>query len=562
MRALPNLDPRGFFPKFAYHKHFQPLTGYYNDIRTLVPYGQWRPENGYNLSDPSNEASLSAPTQPEAFNPYSQPTQQCYLDAAEKVPAPDPLFGSYSELGLRNDICFDRVGRLVPYGFGYAEKLGGLGIGRVSEKDSEFLTGPIDYRSVDWGGAQKSCRERNSPKHRQAFVLRAWTGFDWTPYRILATRALINELSLRSGGEYDVHILLHVRDDGIPIWADAGVYNATVQANVPKEFWNMTTLWSERLMRTYYSNPFGENFAPMAGSSVHGVYRSAHFALQWFSQHHPEYDFVWNWEMDVRYSGHYYELASRIGAWARQLPRKGMWERASRFYIPARHGDWANFTLSVEREMVEEKQQPVWGPVDFAQGPPPLLNETQPLVPYDQDNYVWGVGEDADFVTFNPIFDPSKTNWVFREDVTGFDRHKPIPPRRASIITISRLSRRLLNIMHREVWDRRHTMFTEMFPATVCLHHGLKAVYVPHPVAFDRDWNLEHADAVFNHPTEPWASPFGWGEHNMFGGTHYYNSIFAGNLWRRWLGSEGDKQEKETGRMCLRSLLLHPIKKE
>ncbi|KAK5239441.1 hypothetical protein LTR16_011926, partial [Cryomyces antarcticus] len=84
--------------------------------------------------------------------------------------------------------------------------------------------------------------------------------------------------------------------------------------------------------------------------------------------------------------------------------------------------------------------------------------------------------------------------------------------------------------MHEETWRMRHTMFPEMWPPTVCLHHGYKAVYVPHPVFFDRDWPLGYMDRVFNHPKEAWESPFGWGEHNLLGSSFYYNSGFSGAL--------------------------------
>ena len=114
----------------------------------------------------------------------------------------------------------------------------------------------------------------------------------------------------------------------------------------------------------------------------------------------------------------------------------------------------------------------------------------------------------------------------------------------------------------------KHTMFPEMWPPTVAMHHGLKAVYVPHPVHFDRDWDVSYMNQILNYPVNTWDSPFGWGEHNMLGGSFYYNSGFSGALWRRWLGQwengEGGRKQEEagTGRMCLRGTLHHPIKHE
>ncbi|TKA25443.1 hypothetical protein B0A50_06310 [Salinomyces thailandicus] len=604
-------------------QHYNRLDGYYNGMRTLVPYSEYQPENQWNQSYPPPRLSAEEmtalpkepPMDPVKYDPYEDlldgrsAIKQCYLDEAETMPAPDiyaypglpqnmslPFYGSYSELGLQEDVCFERFGRLAPYGYGLDERRGGLGAGNQSENagaDKVFaMLGNLNYSSMDWGGAQRRCREKNEhrfseqhkggkrPVQRQAYVLRTWTGYNYGEHEILSMRAMINELALKSGGEYDVHLLLHVKNNSLPIWASDDLYRETLEANVPREFWNITTLWSEKQMEMYYPDPFPDNFANMAGSNLHGVYRSAHFALQWFSQQHLEYDYFWNWEMDIRYTGHYYDLNNRVGKWARAQPRKGLWERSRRFYIPARHGNYANFTNTVAAETLaadyaaNDIQQsgplPVWGPVqDFPNRG--MLSPPANIIPpttYAADTYTWGVDEPADLITFNPLFDPSHTNWVFSWDITGYDRSLPPPPRRAAIITCARLSRRLLDTMHAETWQMRHTMFPEMWPPSVALHHGLKAVYAPHPVYFDRDWDPAYMDQVLNYPETVWASPFGWGENNLLGSSFYYNSGFSGALWRRWLGqregAEGGKswEESGSGRLCLRAGLFHPVKHE
>jgi hypothetical protein len=117
----------------------------------------------------------------------------------------------------------------------------------------------------------------------------------------------------------------------------------------------------------------------------------------------------------------------------------------------------------------------------------------------------------------------------------------------------------------------------------------MKAVYAPHPVSIDREWDIDAVDHAFNsgrdHSTNGRNSPFGLrNEHHHKGTTWYFHSEFAGLLWRRWLGYpefdgrgpnggragtgtlRGGRFEEErpdsTGRMCLRSMLLHPIKWE
>ncbi|KAF2168373.1 hypothetical protein M409DRAFT_65392 [Zasmidium cellare ATCC 36951] len=611
-----------------YWMHYLRLNGFYNGIRTLVPYSQYAAENGYNKTEPLSmqtspeQLKLSKgqpPLEPQVYSPYPEYSSQqyladhhtvhtCYLDEAETIPVPDiyaypgvpqhmaePFYGSYDTLGLEDKMCFERYGRYGPYGFGYNATSNGTSPGMNAESEGSDKIFEkirhINYDHVDWGSAQRRCHERNKARFedgngkkrvgRQAYVLRTWTGYEYTPNQVIALRAMVNELSLKSGGEYDVHFLVHVKNDSIPIWADRGVYQQTLEENVPREFWGISTLWSEAQMEMYYPHPFPGNFANMAGSKVHSVYRSAHFPLQWFAQQHPEYDHFWNWEMDIRYSGHYYEFNNRIAEWARQQPRKGMWERARRFYIPKYHGSWQNFTNFVEQEtadvdvgkndQVKSGPVPIWGPIkDFPNiGMMESPEGTSPPTTYEQDNYEWGVGEDADLMVFNPIFDPATTNWVFSWDISGYGDHTlPPPPRRVAIITVARLSKRLLDTMHKETWHMRHTMFPEMWPPSVAMHHGLKAVYVPHPVYFDRDWDVGYMNGVFNYPHEIWESPFGWGEHNMLGSSFYYNSGFSGALWRRWLGQwengEGGRAAEEagTGRMCLRGTLHHPIKHE
>ncbi|KAF2454683.1 hypothetical protein BDY21DRAFT_366087 [Lineolata rhizophorae] len=602
---------------------FPRLNGFYNGIRDLVPFSEYVPEQVAVSVDappdfgPKGDEYVDhrdeLPLDPVRFDPYPDygsdeylqdhfPVKQCFLDREEQIPVPDvyaypgvpqnmtaPFFGSYRELGLTEDICFDRYGRYGPYGYGYDLDQGGAGVGNESEsagseKVWEMVGERIDYRGIDWADAQRRCYEKNKARFesgdardgkvkklvpRQAYVLRTWAGYQYSEHQILNLRSMVSELALKSGGEYDVHLLVHVKDDSIPIWASEEVYNQTIRESVPEEFWGIATLWSEQLMRTYYPEPFPDNVENHANAPIHAVYRSAHFALQWFAQNHPEYEFFWNWEMDARYNGHYYEFHTEVAKWAAKQPRKGIWERSARFYIPDVHESWANFTELVEEETFTRQEKPVWGPVKFASDAvveTPAANE--PPTSYLKDDFAWGVGEQADLIVFNPLFDPARTNWVFRDDVTGYNTSLPEPPRRAAIITLARLSRSLLAAMHDDVFRLRRTMFPEMWPPSCALHHGFKAVAAPHPVFFDRDWAPEHMDRVFNHPRRPHESPFGWGEHNHKGSSFYYNSGFSGALWRRWLGQrqngEGGRREEEvgSGRLCLRPTLFHPVKRE
>ncbi|KAK3296875.1 uncharacterized protein B0H64DRAFT_111785 [Chaetomium fimeti] len=636
---------------------FKHLDGFFVGLKALVPAAEHKPEHprrkGEKSPFPLTISYTGLPT-PTPFVPqpdYESPSytsqhhkvQPCYLDKDNKIPVPDlfaynglvqgqaePVIGSHSLLGLRDDVCFDRFGRYGPYGLGYRFEEGGVEVGMDTEQAGNEAvwakTGKINYDTMDWGDAQSRCYESNkdrfvdansasqpsttsSAKHpertfshserpkgkisRTAVVVRLYTGYQWTHHAVLNFRAMISELALKSGGEYNVHFLLHVRDDNEAIWADPATVQRVLDDNVPAEFHGICTLWSHGQMRLVYPGQFGRSFSNPSGGDIHGVYRSAHMPLQYFALNHPEYDHFWNWELDMRWLGNYYELFDRLGKWGKQQSRVGAWERSAKYYIPGYHGDWANFTALVHRETVASGRGAVFGPVAFP-GRVPLRSESagQGFIPTEcatRADPNCGVGEDADLITLNPMFDAEDSGWVFSGDVTGYSTTLPVPPRRCAIITASRLSRRLLGVMHEENWRLHHSMFSEMFPASVALHRGLKAVYAPHPVSIDREWDLASVDRAFNggrdHSSGGRGSPFDLrNEHNHKGTTWYYHSEFAGLLWRRWLGYaqhdgrgpnggrsgegalRGGKVEEErasnTGRMCLRSMLVHPIKWE
>ncbi|KAF3765201.1 hypothetical protein M406DRAFT_340654 [Cryphonectria parasitica EP155] len=586
------------------------LDAFYHGIRTLVDYSSWIPEQ----SKDSGDVRIldKVPFDPVPANPYTQleDVQTCYLDAHDTVPAPDvfsypgipaympaPYFGAYENLGMAPDQCWERFGRLGPYGYSYPKSKGGFGL-ETPPADEPVLDRMIkkyDYTDINWDTVQKRCLEKNrdrfvtgkdaakaagglgrlwpqsgkdtkKPLARNVLILRAWTGIEWTPMRIINTRALITELSLKSGGQFDVHILMHIVDDSIDISNEATA-KKMVRDNVPEEFWDITTPWSVPDMAARYPG-FRDDMTLENDSHkpIYSVYRIPHFALQWFAQRHPEYEYFWNWELDLRFTGHYYEFFDSAARWADKQPRKYLWERNERFWIPGLHGRWQDFVDLVEKETIASREASPWGP---------LLNEgivdtaTYPPTTIERDNYEWGVGEAADLVSFSPLFDPAKNAWSLRYDITGYN--DTVPPRRTSIITIGRFSRRLLQAMHEEVSRNKHTMFPEMFPGSIALHHGLKAVYIPHPIYFDRRWPLDRLDSVFNHAETPELSVYYWpftpgtSEHNFLTSTYYYNTEFGPQLWHRWLGQEdaglgGPELEQDTGRMCLRGVLMHPVK--
>ncbi|KAI1143398.1 hypothetical protein F5Y05DRAFT_368491 [Hypoxylon sp. FL0543] len=475
---------------------------------------------------------------------------------------------------------------------------------KSSAKNSEKEKKPVPASEGD-SAAKKLART--------AVVIRCWDEYVWKEEDVMNVRSLISELVLASGGRYDVHLLVQVKNDAAhPIWADAATYQKRIEETIPEEFRGLVTFWTETQMLSLYQGIF-DLFARGPDLPVHGVYRGLQMAMQYFAYQHPEYDYFWQWEMDIRYIGHYYDLFTKIENWAKEQPRKGLWERNERFYLPSVHGTWEDFKqmARVQSEMGTtgadniwdgvpgaEKQshasgrgnKPIWGP-ERPKDPKDWLEPEDDPVPettYEKDKYVWGVGEDAEYITFNPMFDPQGTTWGLADDITGYNTTdgNGMPPRRAQIITASRMSRRLLLKMHRETAFLKHHAFPEMWPGTVALQHGYKAVFVPHPLYVDREWPPEIFARTLNNGRNgatggSRTSVFGQREHNLIGLTWFYNSGFAPNLYRRWLGlkvnNDGGEEFEMTmdeskngtsvnemrggeGRMCLPPMLLHPVK--
>ena len=672
----------GTAPRPAQWESFEFLKRYYGGVRKLVPREQNVPEYPYDQEvTPAVEGGEALSTrqskplpQSKIFDPYPDYTSMayasqyrekhdCFLDSSDSIRIPrvryyeglppgfpDAVMGSNEVLGIRNDICFDRYGRLGPYGLGYSLERGGTGAGLSGEREGAedvwSEDGEVDYTSVRWADSQKSCASKNQQRFnpllvprddifksihvgkrspssplgtglegrddppaefaateekestsrrteylpRTAVLIRTYTHYKYNQEEIMNLRSLVAELALLSGGEYTVHFLIHVKDDSAPIWADKEIYDRLLENSLPKEFQGMGTLWSERQMLLVYG---GLHDTMFRGLSVHGVYRSTYMPVQFFAHQNPQYEFFYNWEMDIRYTGHWYHLFEQIRSWARAQPRKGLWERNGRYYVPSEHGTWDDFKQMVRvhaeqgvstpanvwsplkstaagAKVQPAVDVPVWGPVppiDMLQG----QQDAQPPTTYAQDHYMWGVGEEADLITLGPMFDPDGTTWLYANDFTGYNVTEGPPARRTSIITASRLSRKLLETMHRETAIAKHTMFSEMWPASCALHHGFKAVYAPHPMYVDRNWPTNYLASVFNGGRNGAAggartSVYGDREHNFRGMTWYYSAGFPFNLWRRWLGYRVDNaggEEEEInaeGRMCLPPILLHPIK--
>lgn len=366
-------------------------------------------------------------------------------------------------------------------------------------------------------------------KPRTAVLIRTTTGQKFSENDKQNIRSLITELSLKSGGEYQVFLLMHVKDRELPIFTDATAYDFVLSTYVPDEFQNMTVLYNDAIMKEKY---------PLIPSNANNDEKAHWLAVQMFSQDYPEYELFWNWEFETRYTGHHYDLLEKVSAFGYAQPRRGIWERSERFYISKVHGPYnSKFRKTVEKE---SGQATIWGPA-LSSGIIPM-GPTRPfIVPEEDKRWEWGVEEHADFISLAPMFNPVNTSWPERNDVWGYDGSHT--PRRASVGTHSRCSKTLLRAMHEENLKGNH-LGSEMGPQTVALLHGLKAVYAPIPMFFDREWRSDSLQKYFNPGPEGQSgnvedSPFSRDFQSRFDGTTWYSkTIPPMRLYNNWLGME------------------------
>lgn len=636
-------------PKPPPWEDFPILERYFGGIKSLIPASKNKPEYPGNEEDlveeivealqnashtshdgiAKRERSVDIHSVPTS-RPYTpilskntNKTGQCFLDVERRIPVPtvhtyegiisgfpDAVLGSQNLAPNTTEAtCFDRFGKLGPYGFGYSRKSGGTGAGLEGDRSGADLVwqgqAKIDFRTIDWAKAQRLCADANQgDAAKTAVVIRTQSDYHYGPEDVLNLRAIISEMSLATGAQYEIHFLIEVRDPTVQIWSDEATYARVLSASLPQEFRGMGTLWSAQQMALIYPSTASASASAFHSSNSD---HNALMALQHFAHTHPHYAFIWNWHLDVCYTGHLGQLVRGLSTWAANQPRKELWERNSRFYIPSEHGTWDDFTHMVRVQSehgtsaqasiwskaggvrarlddsnpaaVAAAEKPVWGPRRPAWEEPDTTHDMAPPVPQNRDKYEWGVGEAADLLTLNPIFDPDGTSLSSASDVVGYNTTSSYPPLRASLGSTMRLSARLLDNMHHESASSQHVMAAEMWPASVALHHGFKAVYVPHPVYVDRKWPTDYLAAVFNNGVNGasgGARGSVWGEtrqHNLKSlswGTEH--GRFAETLWKRWLGyrvdgrggerwetEDGGEGGKGEGRMCLPPVLLWPV---
>lgn len=494
------------------------------------------------------------------------------------------MIGSYEALGMDRSYCLDSFDRYSPYDFTKDKAvLKNLSWGLLQEQCLEKNKAHFPPQSIQlppvklqYPHEHENTTEKQGFKHsektnyheRTAVIIRKYDEQEFTPEITHFIRAVISETALYSGGKYTVYILMEVKDAERPIFFSESAYQKAITDYVPAEFQNMTVLWTDHLLRSWYP-------VAMEHESTEWNY---HPPLQLFSIHAPQFDQIWNLELDARYTGHWFDLFENADAWARAQPRKLLWERAEQHYVPWYHGSWSNFSEIVA---AANPDGGIWGPVRDETLPIVIepLGPSPPTKTALEDNGVWGIGEQADFIGMSRIFDFTNRSF-FGDLMKGFTEDSPT--RVLKVQPVERVSKRLLQASH-ELSNAGFAWMTEGFYPTTALLHGLKAVHYPAPQfwggmksadRFDAASDIKkatggfedatdanqalnsHREGIYGQAYDVWMGGLAWSYYiPYFWRSEDGRDQYSMKLYKRWYA-------KDIGeRLCLPGMIFHPIKR-
>ncbi|KAG7284987.1 hypothetical protein NEMBOFW57_009605 [Staphylotrichum longicolle] len=497
-------------------------------------------------------------------------------------PYATPWAGNYEEIGL--DLTMMSADqRYGPYGF--------------REDDEDYDRQKVDWNNVDWGQLQNDCFERNrhrfplsaarfddtrttkprftfrhfakipevrhwhefEPSRRTAIVVRTWRGFDYRPEDLYYLRSLVAETALKGGGEYQVILLVDMKDyDGYEnnIFASEEAYKKGLEdAGIPREFQSIALLWDNRLLESWYPE-----------IEEHRTMWQVFQPMQLLALHYPEFDHFWQLEMDMRFLGDAGKFLDRLTTTARNEPRKQALERSSFWHMIAETGDYGEFFRAVDAANAGGSH--AWGPMRVREilpiGPEPPVPDPR------NETFQWGVGEEADVITTSFCMDANKPNqWVFREWIHGL-KTGVTTPRFYCPPAIMRGSRALLLVIHQAQLEYGIRVPSEATLPSFALWHGLKLSFPQHPV-FHRDaGDVENRRGWWR--GGPKGSSTGLGPDNSdhprgFGLTFWWESDWAKEVFYDWMGRRMEEGKERPwilgdwdGALFAPNIVLHPVK--
>ncbi|KAK1833387.1 hypothetical protein QBC39DRAFT_254628 [Podospora conica] len=429
---------------------------------------------------------------------YDDRMEETRLD----IPYPIPFTGSYEAVGL--DMTWTTAEeRYAAYGYG--------------EKRESYNRTKVQWDTVDWGALQNECFERNEQRfpsaakkfddpldvlrlgfrnrtripevrhwhefnqtRRTALVVRSWRGYNFQPEDMYYLRSLITETSLHSGGEYQVILLVDMRESPENIFASKDAYEKGLHAaGIPAEFRSIAVLWDEHLLKSWYRD-----------IDEHRTMWQVYQPMQLLALHYPEFDHFWQLELDMRFTGHAGRYLSALAASARSEPRKQALERSTFMHMQSRVPSALAFHAAVNTTCAGSSF--AWGPVRVPELAP--IGPAPPVADPVRENFEWGVGEDADVIVTSFCNNASAADsWVFRDWIGGL-RAGIQTPRFFCPPAVTRTSRALMLVAHQAQVERAVRVPSEATPPSFAVWHGLKLSFPQGPVFFRREEDDEYVE--------------------------------------------------------------------
>ena len=426
---------------------------------------------------------------------------------------PPPTIGSHDSLHINPRICLDRWSRFNPAGYDEDH------IDLDRDLDEDVLP-RLDWDHMDWDTMQEQCYIRNQDRYEQrsAFPSKVFdlptedekVNVDstlyfpqqpnttwWSPSQYhLRTgvvvhlnarpnwpvdtqqflRSLILELSLHTGGEYEIILLVRSPHPDNTLFSNDNLYNTELRRSTPPEFRNITMLYNAALTSAWY--PGTELSHPPDQESQAELQTLALLSLL-----RPDLEHIYHISHQVRYTSNFYPLLESLTSFAASQPRQGLQERNSHLYFPSLHHRYSTF-VSLHTNVTSLPDPPSPCPGITPIGPDP------PNTPADYPSY--GITEPADLITLSPILSPSSL--LTPSATPQIPALRPFNTTSIHGVSISTAllltttssaltsySKRLLRAIHHTQLTTNASMPGPMLGPSIARVHGLKAVVAPMP---------------------------------------------------------------------------------
>lgn len=194
---------------------------------------------------------------------------------------PPPIFGSYETWGLDRGLCADSVSRYGAYGYKRRSD------NSWSGSDGFNHAPELQWDAVNWANLQQDCLQRNGDRFRTtqpqkkiwtldkrwdtdiddefdlsdpepgiqprtAVILRTWLSKRYTDDDLHYIRAMIMELALHSGGEYEVVLLVDCKDTELPNSMDTVAMDKFKAEHLPRELGELAVFFNTKILEAWY----------------------------------------------------------------------------------------------------------------------------------------------------------------------------------------------------------------------------------------------------------------------------------------------------------------------